>query len=117
MKRVPIKDMVVAYDCPYQRKTFLLIFKNALHVPSMDHNLISPFIMEEAGLIVNSKPKIHSDDVSVDDHSFFDSATDLRVPFKLRGIFSYFETRSLTPDEIMNCTEYDTVYLSPDSTS
>ena len=117
MKRVPIKDMVVAYDCPYQRKTFLLIFKNALHVPSMDHNLISPFIMEEAGLMVNAKPKIHSNDASIGDHSFFDSATDLRVPFKLRGIFSYFETRSLTPDEIMNCTEYDTVYLSPDSTS
>ena len=117
MKRVPIKDMAVAYDCPYQHKTFLLIFKNALHVPSMNHNLISPFIMEEAGLEVNSKPKIHSNEVTVGDHSFYDSATDLRVPFQLRGIFSYFKTRSLTADEIMNCTTYDTVYLSPDSRS
>ena len=35
MKRVPIKDMAIAYDCPYQKKTFLLIIKNALHVPSI----------------------------------------------------------------------------------
>ena len=86
MKRVPIKDMVVAYDCPYQHKAFLLIFKNALHVSSMSYNLISPFIMEEARLKVNSKPKIHSDEVTVAAHSFYNSATDLRVPFKLRGL-------------------------------
>ena len=33
MKRVPIKDMAVAYDCPYQKKTYLMVFKNALKVP------------------------------------------------------------------------------------
>ena len=117
MKRVPIKDMAVAYDCPYQRKTYLMVFKNALHVPSMSHNLISPFIMEEAGLEVNATPKIHREDASVEDHSFYDSATELRVPFKLRGIFSYFETRSLTSEEILNCSTYDTVYLTPNSSN
>ena len=73
--------------------------------------------MEEAGLKDNSKPKIHSDEVTGAAHSFYGSATDLRVPFKLPGIFSYFETRSLTSDEIMNCSTYDTVSLLPDSNS
>ena len=50
MKRVPIKDMAIAYDCPYQKKTFLLIIKNALHVPAMNHDLIPPFILDESGL-------------------------------------------------------------------
>jgi len=109
--------MVVIYDCPYQHKLFLLIFKNDLHVPSMNHNLISPFIMEEAGMKVYSKPQIHSDKVTVAAHAFYDAATDLRVPFKLRGLFSYFKTRYLTSDEIMNCSTSDTVYLLPDSNS
>ena len=117
MKRVPIKDMAVAYDCPYLKKTYLMVFKNALHVPSMHHNLISPFIMEEAGLEVNATPKIHREEASVEDHSFYDSATELRVPFKLRGIFSHFETRSLSSEEILSCSTYDTIYLTPDSSN
>jgi hypothetical protein len=39
-------------------KTYLLIVRNALHVPSMQHNLIPPFIMREAGLVVNDVPKM-----------------------------------------------------------
>ena len=44
MKMFPIKDMEIAYDCPYQKKTFFLMIKNALHVPSMNHKLIPPLI-------------------------------------------------------------------------
>ena len=51
LKRVPVKDMVVAYDCPFTHNTFLIACKNALHIPSMSYNLISPFIKEEAGLM------------------------------------------------------------------
>ena len=50
VKRVPIKDMAIAYDGPYQKKTFLFIINNALHVTSMNHNLIPPFILDESGL-------------------------------------------------------------------
>ena len=77
MKRVPIKDMAIAYDCLYQKKTFLLIIKNALHVPSINHNLILPLILDEAVLEVDTKPKIHSKNLSVDSHSIFDTATEL----------------------------------------
>ena len=68
MKRDPIKDMAIAYDFPYQKKTFLFIIKNVLHVPSMNHNLIPPFILDEAGLEVYTKPKIHSKSLSVCSH-------------------------------------------------
>ena len=115
LQRIPINDVVIAYDCPYRLETYLLIIKNALHVPSMDHNLIPPFIMEEAGLDVDAKAKIHSKDLSVSNHSIFDPETNLRIPLKLRGIFSCFKTRCLTDEEILNCQEYPKLYLTPDN--
>ena len=65
-------DTVIAYDCPHSVETCLLVARNALCVPSMDHNLVPPFILREAGLILNDKPKIHYEDPSVEDHSFMD---------------------------------------------
>ena len=110
-----INDVVIAYDCPYRLQTYLSIVKNTLHVPSVDHNLIPPFIMEEAGLEVDSKAKIHSKDLNVTNHSIFDPETNLQIPLKLRDIFSCFKTRCSTTDKIMNCQEYPKVYLMPDS--
>ena len=59
MSRVPIVDAVLAHDCPISGKTTLLVERNALLVESMEHNLISPFIMQEAGLKVEEQAKIH----------------------------------------------------------
>ena len=65
---VPIVDAAIAYDCPYNFKTYILIARNALHIPSMDHNLVPPFIMRAGGVKVNDTAKIHCDDPSIDDH-------------------------------------------------
>ena len=40
---VPIVDAAIAYDCPFTSKTYILLIHNALHVPSMKHNLIPYF--------------------------------------------------------------------------
>ena len=60
MSMVPIVDAVVAYDCPFSGRTILMVARNALYVESMDHNLVSPFIMRKAGLEVNEQTKIHT---------------------------------------------------------
>ena len=60
LESVPIVDAAMAYDCPFTMKTYILAVKNALHVPTMEHNLIPPFIMREAGLQVNDVLKIHT---------------------------------------------------------
>ena len=57
-KEIPVVDSALAHDCPYNSKTFILILRNALHVKTMDHNLIPPFILRESGVTLNDREKI-----------------------------------------------------------
>ena len=50
MESVPILNAVVKWTYPHTDKMHLLLMKNALHVPSMSHNLIPPFVMREAAV-------------------------------------------------------------------
>ena len=54
LSRVPIVDAAVAYDCPFSGRKILMVARNALYVETMDHNLVPPFIMREAGLEVDN---------------------------------------------------------------
>ena len=89
--------------------------RNALCVPSMEHNLIPPCILREVGLILNDTPKIHCNVPSAEYHSLFDEETGMRIPFNLDGTFSVFKSRSLTNEEINNVEYFETVFLTPDS--
>ena len=66
---VPIFDAAVPYECPWYETTYLLIARNILSVPSMDHNLIPLLILHEAGLTVNDTAMIHFNEPSIDDHA------------------------------------------------
>ena len=59
LEEVPIVDAVVKWICPVNGTTHLFLIRKSLSVPSMNNNLIPPFIMREAGVIVNDVPKIH----------------------------------------------------------
>ena len=56
---------------------------------------------------MNDTCKIHCKDPSVEDHYLFDEETGLRIPFTSNEIFSMFETRSLTDDEIENAKKFN----------
>ena len=112
---VPVVDGAIAYDCPFTFKPYILIVRNALYLPQMDHNLIPPFIMRAAGVNVSDVAKIHCADPTVDDHCiiFGDGGKDdLRIPLQLQGIFSYFHTRIPTKTELMDC---DKLFITPDA--
>ena len=98
---VTIVDAAVAYDYPWYQTTYILIARNILSVPSMDHNLISPFILSESGLTVNDTAMIHLNELSVDDHAIIYPNSDLRTPLHIHGTFSYFSTLMSTPDRIL----------------
>eukprot|EP00957_Ditylum_brightwellii_P015461 1163567-Ditylum_brightwellii.AAC.1 len=73
-------DAAVKYDCPHIDKTYMLLVRNALYVPSMDHNLIPPFVLREAEIKVNYTPKIHKKHPTVDDHATTFPGEGPRIP-------------------------------------
>ena len=108
---VPLVDATVRYDNPYNRKSYMLVLWNALYVPSMDNNLIPPFMLREMGVTMNDVPKIHKEDPTVDDHAITFMETGFWIPLSLWGIISYFLASKPTHDDLLNPNE---VYiLSP----
>jgi hypothetical protein len=114
MEQVEIGDVAVAYDDPYTGVTFLLVLRNALLIPSMDHNLLPPFLIREASLFLDETPKFQSNNASLDNHCIYDEVTGLRIHLQLHGTFSYFATRSLNEDEEANWENYPVIHLTPD---
>ena len=80
-------DDVIAYDCPSSGETYLLVVRNAPCVPTMEINLIPPFVWREADLILNDTHKIHCEYPSVEDHYLFYEETGLIKTFTLKGTF------------------------------
>ena len=44
-----------------------------------------------------------------------DDDTELHIPMKLDGVFSYFQTCALTHEEIENCEDMQAMNLTPDA--
>ena len=106
--RLPIVDAAIQYDCPYTGEIMILIIRNAILVQSMKNNLLPPFALREAGIVVNETPKIQSKDPLVEDHSLFFKETDVRIPLSLWGIFSYFPTTKPKEDTLQDT---DNIYV------
>ena len=103
--RAPLVDVTIQYDSPYDRKSYILVIQNALHVPSMANTLLPPFMLREAGVEVNDKGKIHMQDLTMDDNMIIFSETGFKIPLSLSGIFSYFTTTKLTNGMLQDPSE------------
>ena len=115
MEKVEIVDVAMAFDDPISTQTYILIMRNALHIPSMGHNLLPPFMLREAGLQVDETPKFQlGGRATIDNHCIHDPETNLRIHLQLNGIFSYFTTRPLTVEEQFHWESYPVVFLTPD---
>jgi hypothetical protein len=63
--------------------------KNVLYVETMERNLIPPFILHEAGLIVNDVPRTHcGEELNDESHCIIDRSTGMKIRLFLKGIFS-----------------------------
>ena len=82
----------------------------------MDHKLIPPFILHEAGLTVNDNAMIHLNKPYINDHAIIYPKSDLRIRLHLHGTFFCFSTQMPTPDEILN-PDYRVVVITPEGAS
>ena len=104
-------DGAVVYEFLYTGEIYVLIVRNALHIPHLRNNLIPPFVMRDDGVNLNDTPKIHSKDPTIDEHCNTFEDPDLRIPLQLSGVFSYFCTRKTTLSELHECPK---LFLTPD---
>ena len=90
------------YDCKNTNQVYLLVLSNVLYIESIEDNLIPPFILREAGLIVNEKVKIHCEPgtPTEKDHTIQGKETGLFITMNLHSIFSYFPTRKSDEEDI-----------------
>ena len=106
--QVPMVDAAVKYDCPYTGRPYILVIRNALYVPSMQHNLLPPLALREVGIDLCDVPKIQVKDSTEYNHAITFPETGFRIPLSLWGVFSYFPTSRATDAEML---ENDDVYL------
>ena len=97
--KTKIVDAAVLYQCAHTGTAYLLVIMNALYVPSMNNNLISPFILRLAGIDARDTPKIQLAAPGEADHALT-IENNLRIPLQLYGIFSYFPTSKPTLEEV-----------------
>ena len=113
LEDIPIVDAIVHYECPISQKQYLLMIYNALYIPANEDNLLTPFLVREAGVRLNETPKIQVVEPSVEDHALYFPDDDLRIHLQLAGIVSYFCTRKPTADEIESLPRIDMTPNSP----
>ena len=67
--RVEVVTAALMYECDKTGKAYLLMMRNALHVPDMTTCLIHPIMMRLSGLEVDECPKFLSKKPNERDHS------------------------------------------------
>ena len=111
--KAPIVDAAIQYDCPYDRKLYILIIRRAIYIPSMMNKLVLPFVLREVGIVVNEKAKIHTANPTNDDHVITFKETGFQIPLTLWGVFSYFAIVKPTEETLH---EGNDVYILPPET-
>jgi hypothetical protein len=88
----------------------------AVHVPTMDNNLLCPMQMRVNDVELQECPKFMEERPNDLLHSLrvTQNGDELCVPFGLRGVTSYFPTRKPTTIELANCRTFDLTSEEPE---
>jgi hypothetical protein len=105
----------MCYDNPVSLRTYILVMRNALLIPTMSHNFLPPFLVCEAGLFLDETPKHQAVSPTINNHLIYDSRMGMRIHLQLQGIFSVFPTCPLSLEELENWESYPIIFITPNS--
>jgi len=109
-REIPIGSLATAWVDPDTSATVILVFNEGLYFGDrLDHSLLCPNQLRANGVEVKDAPT-HLDSNSP--HHIRSEQDKLKIPLRLRGVISLFDTHKPTDDELMNCRQ---VHLTSDS--
>jgi len=119
-KHCKIVSAAVAYDHPATGETFMLLLHQAILIPHMKVNLLSPMQVRANDIAVNDEPKSMVLNPSDDHHAIVvppqePNLDGLRIPLSIRGVISYVTTRKPTIKEYEQCPEDHRIELTYES--
>ncbi|KAI2494466.1 Reverse transcriptase (RNA-dependent DNA polymerase) [Fragilaria crotonensis] len=102
------KDMrtvsaALAYDDPLSGATVILLVHQAIYIPELSHNLLSPMQVRINDVIINETPRFLTENPDEFTHSILIPEPDMDrpyvIPLGLHGVTSTFPTRKPTTEE------------------
>jgi hypothetical protein len=116
VKDLNLVSAALAYDCPRTGEAIMLMVHQAVHVPTMENDLLCPMQMRMNDVKVNECPKFMETRPNDKSHTLrtTQDGEDLCIPFGLRGVTSYFPTLKPTPLELATCRRFDLTAKDPE---
>ena len=118
VKNRSVVSAALAYDDPETGEVIMLVVHQAIHIPTMDHNLLCPMQLRMSDVAVDECPKFLHSAPTDETHAIRFPGTigdsGYLIPFNLHGVTSYFPTRRPTMDEWKNCRQFELTSEGPE---
>jgi len=104
MENIPIITAATTIDDPATGEKMLIIIGQALYMgDKVQLTLLCPNQMRAFGVHVDDIPMHLAPDSKPSTHSVFCPDKNFNIPLQLKGVFSYFPSRTPTKDELETC--------------
>jgi hypothetical protein len=104
MENIPIDTTATALDDPKTGITTILVIGQALYMgDKVKSTFLCPNQLRANGLVVDNIPKHLAPKDRPSSHSIYSPDDDYVIPLNMKGIFSGFETRTPTWEELDTC--------------
>jgi hypothetical protein len=104
IRDVPIVMAATAFDNPRTGDTIILIFGQAIYLgDQIQASLLYPNQLRAHGIMVYDIPKHLATPDRPSNYFIYCPDDELNIPVSLRGIISYFNSRTPTQEELITC--------------